>query len=766
MCRSSHGVLALLLLVGGVVAALVRAQDTDPWQRAGSSQIRSADSHGTNEALAQHLQRVGRTVSNPYDESPGLARGFPAGRTGGSEASEVAPVAHERADASPLRSVLKRRTTLPDASSDASPGEESVETEGRSPATSSPRGLSAPESEVERPALPGATEAESPSELPRELRGETSPRLTVPGVLPGMGDAEPADRAETRGNDDESSGDTPHVSSRRTHRTPETVPAGPGPAVPRAEAPPIASRPSILSEPLTEPLTEPSHDAGFSAAPSVGPSVDTLANSTGALLRVTTTGPKAVEIGALTQILISVSNLGSEAARGVSVELSLPDHFELVSAEVEDGSTRKLAEAEPALLWSLDRVPARGERVLTLKGRPKTTDPLQLRVEWSCDPLTSVAQIQVQEPLLQLALQGPQEVTYGDTTVFTVTVSNPGTGAARGVNLSLTLGDESADTLQVGTVEAGGRREFQVEVTARQAGTMPIRAKAQGQGELQAAAEEELLVRRAELELRARGSGVKYAGSAGTYELRVTNQGDAHADRVRASVRLPHGARYVQGLEQVQESGDLLEWPIGSLAPGEERVYRFFCELADEGEARFDFTVRGEADLQATEQVVTRVETIADLTMRVEDPRGPIAVGKEVLYEVHITNRGTKEASQVQLIAQFSEGIEPASADGARAEIVPGQVVFHPIARLNPGETIRLTVRARGEKAGNHLFRAELRCGDPEYRLVSENTTAFFADDLADIAEEEPISRTPIRRPSRDDESTPLIGNRPGWTTR
>ncbi len=763
MCRSSHGVLALLLLVGGVVAALVRAQDTDPWQRAGSSQSRSADTHGTNEALAQHLQRVGRTVSNQYDESPGLARGFPAGRTGGSEESEVAPVAHQRADASPLRSVLKRRTTLQDASSDASPGEEPAEMEGRSPAASSPRALSALESEAERPVLPETSDAESPSELPRELRGESSPRLTVPGVLPGMGDAEPADRAaETLVNDDESSEETPHVSSRRTHRTAETVPAAPRPAVPRAESPPIASRPPIPSAPLTA----PSPDAGAPAAPSAGPAADTLASSTGAFLRVTTTGPEAVEIGSLAQILISVSNLGSEAARGVSVELSLPDHFELVSAEVEDGSTRRLAEAEPALIWSLDRVPARGERVLTLKGRPKTTDPLQLRVEWSCDPLTSVAQIQVQEPLLELALQGPQEVTYGDTTVFTVTVSNPGTGDARGVNLSLALGDESADTLQVGTVEAGGRREFQVEVTARQAGAMPIRATAQGQGELQAAAEEELLVRRAVLELRARGSGVKYAGSAGTYELRVINQGDADADRVRGSVRLPQGARYVQGLEQVQESGDLLEWPIGSLAPGEERVYRFFCELADEGEARFDFTVRGEADLQATEQVVTRVETIADLTMRVEDPRGPIAVGKEVLYEVHITNRGTKEASQVQLIAQFSEGIEPASADGARAEIVPGQVVFHPIARLNPGETIRLTVRARGEKAGNHLFRAELRCGDPEYRLVSENTTAFFADDLADMAGEEPVSRTPIRRPSRDDETTPRIGNRPGWTTR
>ena len=751
MSRSSHGVLALLLLVGGVVAALVRAQDTDPWQPAGSSQNRSATGDHVNESLAQHLRQVGQTTSSQYDGTDRPSGEFPAGRMGRDDA-EVMQIAHQQTDSGPLRSVLKSRTTLADREADESPSQDTVPAEARSPASRPPRELPAAGHPDSQRALSDESADESPGQLPQDLLEESSSRLSAPQALPRAEEASGAQTggADESGNEEAEPEPSPPVSSRRTHRTPETVPVAP-----RAEAPLIASRPTTTATPPAEPSS------------TTGPAPETLGSTTGALLRVETVGPSAVEIGSLATILISVSNLGSEAARGVSIELNLPDHFEMVSAEVEDGSTRKVREAEPALIWSLDRIPARGERVLTLKGRPTSTDPLEMQIEWSLDPLSSVARIEVREPLLELVLRGPQEVIYGDTTVFTVVVSNPGSGDARQVNLSLALGGESADTLQVGTVEAGGRREFQVEVTARQAGPMRIHARAEGQGELQAATEEELLVRRADLKLETRGSGMKYAGSAGTYELRVVNQGDAEADRLRASVRLPQGVRYVQGLEQVDESGELLEWPIGSLAPGEERVYRFFCELAEAGEARFDFTVRGDADLEATGNVVTRVETIADLTMRVEDPRGPIAVGKEVAYEIHITNRGTKEASQVQLITQFSEGIEPTSADGARAEIVPGQVVFHPIARLNPGETITLTVRARGEQAGNHLFRAELRCGDPEYRLVNENTTAFFADDLADIADDpDPVRRTPIRRSSSNDEPAPVVGNRPGWTTR
>ena len=38
------------------------------------------------------------------------------------------------------------------------------------------------------------------------------------------------------------------------------------------------------------------------------------------------------------------------------------------------------------------------------------------------------------------------------------------------------------------------------------------------------------------------------------------------------------------------------------------------------------------------------LEALADLKLVVNDPQGPVPVGKEATYEIHIINRGTKAA--------------------------------------------------------------------------------------------------------------------------
>jgi uncharacterized repeat protein (TIGR01451 family) len=399
-------------------------------------------------------------------------------------------------------------------------------------------------------------------------------------------------------------------------------------------------------------------------------SADTLNSSTGALLRVDMVGPEAITIGEAALLSVRLSNLGATEAQNASVRVVVPKHLELVSTEVETGSTHTQPESVSGsiLVWAIDRIPARAERRMTLKVVPRTAAPLELPVEWSVAPISTVARIQVQQPRLELSLHGPDELVFGDTKMFTVTVSNPGSGEAKQVALRLALGDESADTLQIGTIPAGISRKYEVEVTARQAGQMTIQAVVQGANDLQAETQQRIQVRRADLKIEALGSAMKYAGSVGTYQVRVANQGDAAADNVQAVVRLPASAQYVQGLEDAKQQGNELAWSVGRLAAGEERTFRFFCQLNQEGNARFDIAIRNEGGSETVSSLVTRVEAIADLKMTVNDPKSPVPVGEEVLYEIQIANRGTKAATQVQVVAQFSDGIEPVSVEGSPAE--------------------------------------------------------------------------------------------------
>ncbi|MFM7844802.1 MAG: hypothetical protein ACKPEY_11305, partial [Planctomycetota bacterium] len=102
------------------------------------------------------------------------------------------------------------------------------------------------------------------------------------------------------------------------------------------------------------------------------------------------------------------------------------------------------------------------------------------------------------------------------------------------------------------------------------------------------------------------------------------------------------------------------------------------------------------------------------------------SVGEEVVYELTIVNRGTKAAEDVNVVVQFSSGVEPLAADGGPAELAAGQVVFEPISRLASGQKTVLKVKARAEKAGSHRFRVQVSCDNSETQLVSEGTSRFF----------------------------------------
>jgi uncharacterized repeat protein (TIGR01451 family) len=108
--------------------------------------------------------------------------------------------------------------------------------------------------------------------------------------------------------------------------------------------------------------------------------------------------------------------------------------------------------------------------------------------------------------------------------------------------------------------------------------------------------------------------------------------------------------------------------------------------------------------LESKAEINTVVDAIADLHLSVVDPTAPAPVGQPVTYEIIIANRGKKAATDVSVIAQFSDGIEPIRVDGHTGRIVPGQAVFNSIPSIGPNEKLVLRVIAQATKAGVHRW--------------------------------------------------------------
>jgi hypothetical protein len=195
------------------------------------------------------------------------------------------------------------------------------------------------------------------------------------------------------------------------------------------------------------------------------------------------------------------------------------------------------------------------------------------------------------------------------------------------------------------------------------------------------------------------------------------------------SLRIPTGATYVSGIDGATENAGRLAWHLRELPPGEEKTFNVELAYDKAGMLQCEALASAAAEVTATAQCETRVEAIADLNMVVNDPQGPKAVGDEVIYEIRVTNRGSKAAMKVSLLGQFSNGVEPIRVEGATAELVPGQVLFQEIPRIEAGQTVALKIVARADKAGNHRFRSVLKCADPETELIAEDMTRFFGDE-------------------------------------
>lgn len=445
-------------------------------------------------------------------------------------------------------------------------------------------------------------------------------------------------------------------------------------------------------------------------------------------LRVHTEGPDTLVVGKPAEYLITLANQSDFAAREVAVHISLPSWVELQSHEAESGEVQRQAAAanrDEQLSWVVDQVAGRGEQTLTLLLVPRAGRAFELGVDVSLSRTASATKIAVKEPKLKLHMTGTADVVSGEEARWTVAVENPGTGDAHDVTLDLFTDAVKLGTQPVGTVEAGSRRIVDVTLKTTQAGRQLLHAVAVAEPGLNAKASTPYVVRRGDLKVQMQGPAFEYAGTQATYEIRISNSGNAAARDVRVDFALPSGATYVGGLEGADVKASGLRWKIDRIEAGMQNAFRITCALNQAGEHEAKGTAKSSDGLIATDAVTTAVQAAADLQLQVMDPPGPRAVGSPVEMEIRITNRGTDAAREVYIAAFLAPGVELIDVTG-NASIESGEVFFQPIPQLPAGKTVSHKITLRADEAGSHPFRVVVECDDPDSRLVSEESTRFF----------------------------------------
>ena len=467
------------------------------------------------------------------------------------------------------------------------------------------------------------------------------------------------------------------------------------------------------------------------------------------ILSVETVGPRTITVGKESAYEINIVNTGEVAAEDLVVYVTMPEWAEVVGAEPSNGAPKPIAGQPPAvsqsggmIRWRVGYLNAKARQRLTVRLIPRQSRPFDLAVRWEYKPVSSQAMIEVQEPRLFLQLEGPREVSYGKKEMYRLKLSNNGTGSADNVVVMLQpmgAGDNVPASYKIGLLAAGEEKTLDVELTARQSGNLMIRVEARADGSAHAELAEKVFVRRPALKVDLEGPKVQFVGMVATYKMRVRNRGTAPAYNVSYSLALPVGAKYLSGLEgaQFDASANKLEWTSDTLAPAAEQVFVVRCSMDTAGTGRIRCAAAAD-DLTANVETFVRIDAVANLTLEVKEPAAPTAVGDEAVYEVHLRNKGSRDAEGVQAFIYFSRGVEPTAAEGGPNRLDPGQVTYQPIPSIAAGQEVVLKIRARAEVPGNHVFRAEVHCKSTNSRLMREATSLYYVDESA--------SRTSRRR--------------------
>ncbi len=206
------------------------------------------------------------------------------------------------------------------------------------------------------------------------------------------------------------------------------------------------------------------------------------------ILGVQTAGPRSVNVGKEAAYTITINNSGQTSVQDLTVTIKIPAWTDVVDAQASNGSTRasSTSSGEP-FMWQLPRLEAHSKEQLVLKLVPRDSRPFDLAVQWTFSPVASQAMVEVKEPKLTMSLTGPKEVQYGQTKIYKLSLANPGTGDAENVVLFLSPVDNGGGAPtrhDLGIIRAGDSKLVEVELTARQAGTLQMKAAAMADGNL------------------------------------------------------------------------------------------------------------------------------------------------------------------------------------------------------------------------------------------------------------------------------------------
>jgi uncharacterized repeat protein (TIGR01451 family) len=435
-----------------------------------------------------------------------------------------------------------------------------------------------------------------------------------------------------------------------------------------------------------------------------GPSEVSAVFSSSGVIRLDRKMPAEVRLNEPFTYEIQVTNMMDTAVTDVVLSEQLADNYtyqsSTPSAKVE-GNT---------LIWTMSKLKEKNSAAVKVTGMATEARGLT-----PCATVTfkisACANVKVVEPKLQLKKTAPAEVLVCDPINIQLIVSNNGTGATDDVRIVDTLPQGLTTTdgkreivINAGTLTAGQSKQFNATLRAEKTGQYINKAVATA-GDLTSEASTTTVVQQPVLTITKSAPEMRYLGKSITYDITVSNTGDAPASQLVVEDAVPAKTKFISATNDGKLSAGKVVWNLGTLNINEKRTVSMTVMPASIGTVRNTATAAAVCAEGVTSSASTNIAGIPAILLELMDTDDPVQIGGQTTYVIVATNQGSSPGTNIKIECMLEDNEQYVSSAGATNGSAAGNIVtFVPLPSLaaKAQATWRVTVKA--VKAGDVRF--------------------------------------------------------------
>jgi uncharacterized repeat protein (TIGR01451 family) len=433
---------------------------------------------------------------------------------------------------------------------------------------------------------------------------------------------------------------------------------------------------------------------------------------------------------------VVLANGGSVDSSPVTVRSPIPDGATFVSADppptLRDGS---------ALIWSAGVVPGGKKREFKVTVKPAKKGTLTAIASAETGDGMKAEQratTKIDTAAIRVKLDVPAQLGTGEKATAHITATNPGGIPAENVTAWVTAGGglltgTEPRELAVGTIAAGGSRTIDVPLSAVDAGRFAVRASLTADGGLGDKTEVAVEVHKAGLKVEIVGPAKLPIGEEATFDVRLTNLGDAAVTNAAVRVDLPRGVRAVAASAGGQSTGATAGWKYTSLPPNGKAAVTLTV-VADDAVPHGELTAKATASpgpgrtVESSAEAAVVASGSPALGLELAGPAKPVAVNGTGQFKVTLRNSGAGPAGPVDAVVELPAELAPVRGFDSTGKLpiarIDGQsVIFSALPQVPANGSLTLVVEVRGVSRGSATVRASVSAPSLTNPLREEQAT-------------------------------------------